>query len=68
MLIDQDMKDAIANSGLHINSDNLEKLLELNFFKNYWKFLFGDTSDTQASMMNQYIKDVSSTLVLISAV
>ena len=68
MLIDQDMKDAIANSGLHINSDNLEKLLELNFFKNYCKFLFGDTSDTQASMMNQYIKDVSSTLVLISAV
>ena len=46
MLIDQDMKDAIANSGLHINSDNLEKLLELNFFKNYCKFLFGDTSDT----------------------
>ena len=30
--------------------------------------MFGDTSDTQASMMNQYIKDVSSTLVQISAV
>ena len=29
----QDMKDGIANLRLHINSDNLEKLLELNSFK-----------------------------------
>ena len=66
--IDQDMKDAIANLRLHIKSDNLDKLLELNSFKNYNKLLFADTSGTQACMMKQYIKDVSSMLALIFVV
>ena len=56
--INQDMKDAIANLRLHIKLDNLDKLLELNSFKNNNKSLFADTSGTQACMMNQYIKDV----------
>ena len=68
MPINQDMKDAIANLRLHINSDNLGKLLELSSFKNYCKLLFADTSCTQVFMMDQYIKDVSSMLVLIFAV
>ena len=38
------MKDAIANLRLHIHSDNLDRLLELNYFKNYRKLLFADTS------------------------
>ena len=53
---------------LHINSDDLDKLLELNYFKNYHKTLFADTSGKQACMMNQYIKDVSSMLGLILTV
>ena len=32
MPVDQDMKDAIAKFGLHVDSDNLDKLLELNAF------------------------------------
>ena len=68
MPIDQDMEDAIANLGFHINSGNLDKLLELNSFKNYCKSLFSNTSGTQSSMMNQYIKDVSSMVALIFAV
>ena len=68
MPIDQDMKDAIVNLRLHISSDNPDKLLEIIFFKNYCKSLFPDTSGTQACMMNQYIKDVSSILALIFAV
>ena len=66
--IDQDMKDAIAKLRLHINSDNLDKLLELNSFKNYCKLLFEDTYGTQTCMMNQCIKGVSSMLALIFAV
>ena len=68
MPIDQDMEDAIANLGFHISSGNLDKLLELNSFKNYCKSLFSNTSGTQSSMMNQYIKDVSSMVALIFAV
>ena len=58
MPVDQDMKDAITNSSFHMNSDNLDKLLELNSVKNYCKMLFADTSGAQVCMMNQYIKDV----------
>ena len=68
MPINHDMKDAIANFRLHVKSDNLDKLLELNPFENYCKMLFANASSTQACMMNQYIKDVSSTIVLIFAV
>ena len=32
MPVDQDMKDAIAKFGLHVDSDNLDKLLQLNAF------------------------------------
>ena len=63
--VDQDMKDAIANLRLDINSDNLDKLLQLNSFKDYCKMLLSDTSGAQACLMNQYIKDVSSMLALI---
>ena len=63
----EDMKDAIANKRLNINSDNLDNLLELNSFKSYCKMLFADTSGTQACMINHYIKNVSSMLALISA-
>ena len=58
--INQGMKDATANLRLHINSDNLDKLLELISFKNYCKMLFADTSGTQPYLMNKYIKNVSS--------
>ena len=68
MPIDQDMKDIIASLRLHINSDNLDNLLDLNSFKNYCKSLFADTSATQACVMNHYIKDVSYILALIFAV
>lgn len=68
MPINHDMKDAIANFRVHIKSDNLDKLLGLNPFENYYKMLFPDTSSTQACMMHQYIKDVSSMIVLIFAV
>ena len=40
MPVDQDMKDAIANLRLHINSDDADKLLELNYFQNYCKMMF----------------------------
>ena len=53
---------------LHINSDDLDKLLELNYFKSYHKILSADTSGTQACMMNQYIKNLSSLLALIFTV
>ena len=62
------MKDAIANLRLHINSDNLDKILELISFKNYCKMLFADRSGTQPCLMNKYIKNVSSMLALIFAV
>ena len=52
---------------LHINSGDLDKLLELNS-KNHHKMFFADTSGTQACLMNQYIKDVSSMLALIFTV
>ena len=55
MSVDQDMKDVIADLRLDIDSNNLDKLLELNFFKDCCKMLFTDTSGTQACMMNQYI-------------
>ena len=32
MQINQDMKDVIVNLRLHINSENLDKLLELKLF------------------------------------
>ena len=53
---------------LHINSDDLDKLLEVNYSKNHHKMFFADTSGTQACLMNQYIKDVSSMLALIFTV
>ena len=70
MPVDQDMKDAIANLRLNIDSDNLNKLLELNSFKDYRK-MFTDISGTQACMINQYISKsvyLSSVLALIFAV
>ena len=46
MPINHDMKDAIANFRLHMKSDNLDKLLELNPFENYCKMLFANASST----------------------
>ena len=40
----------------------------LNSFKDFCKLLFTDISGTQVSLMNQYIKDVSSMLALTFAV
>ena len=68
MSVDEDMKGVIENWRYHINSDNFDKLLVLNFFKNYCKMLFADTSGTQAYIINQCIKDVSSMLPLIFTV
>ena len=44
MQVDQNMKDAIASLRFDINSNNLDKLFELNFFKGCCKILFTDTS------------------------
>ena len=54
------MKEAIVNLRLNIDSDNLNKVLELNSFKDYPKMLFTDISGTQGYIVNEYIKDVSS--------
>ena len=67
MPVDQEIKDAFANLRVDINSDNLDKLLELNFFKDDCNMLFTDTSRTKAYMRNRYIKDVLSMLALIFA-
>ena len=67
MPVNQEIKDAFANLRVDINSDNLDKLLELNFFKDDCNMLFTDTSRTKAYMRNRYIKDVLSMLALIFA-
>ena len=67
MPVEQDMNKAITSLRLSIDLDNLNKLLQSDSFKGYCKMLFSDTSDTQACIMNQYIKDVSSMLALIFA-
>ena len=58
--VDQHIEEAIVNLRLNIDSDNPNKLLELNSFKDYHKMLFTDISGTQGCIVNEYIKNVSS--------